>query len=412
MSPAQLRVVRLRRVVAIACLGLIGASWRLWLPPGEFPQIPWWSPLCEVPGGVDSGLLLLLAGGVVAASIGPASVRITRWSLGLTAAASAGLMLLDQHRLQPWAYHLGLCAVILSAAPNATGLRCCRVLVISLYLWSGWSKVDPEFLDRHGQMLLEGVLRSLGQSAAVWSDFQRRWAAALMPVGELLIGAALAWPRTRRWGLGGSIAMHLWLLAALGPWGLGHEPAVLLWNTAFLVQNWLLFARRWEDAASASLPPAARPGGDRLAIGVTAAAAVLPIFNLAGWFDHWPSWSVYSSRPESVQVFVRAEAVARLPESLQRRVAPPWPLTEWRRVGLDQWSFEVLGVPPYPQGRWRLAIAAAMAEQAGLREDQLQVELQRRTRWWGREWETIRLDGRDAVARELESYRVNTRPRR
>lgn len=412
MSPALLTAARLRRVVAAALLLLVGVSWRLWLPPGEFPQIPWWSALCDLPGGVDVGLLVLLMGGCAAAVVAPATAGATRWSLGVAAAALAGLLLLDQHRLQPWAYHLGLCSVILSAAPNAAGLRCCRILVVSLYLWSGWSKVDPEFLDRHGQMLLEGALRALGQSAALWSDLARRWAAALMPAGELLIGTALAWPRLRRWGLGGSIAMHLLLLAALGPWGLGHEPAVLLWNAVFLVQNWLLFARD-QDAVLRETPPLSEhPPGNWVAMGVAVAAAALPILNPVDWFDHWPSWSVYSSRPEAMVVFVRDQAVARLPKSLQRRVAPPLPLAEWRRVGLDQWSFDVLGVPPYPQGRWRLAVAAALADQTGLNDDELRVELQRRTGWWSRQWETILLHGRGAVARELESFRVNTRPRR
>jgi hypothetical protein len=143
---------------------------------------------------------------------------------------------------------------------------------------------------------------------------------------------------------------------------------------------------------------------------VTAAAVVAPALESIGWWDHWPSWSVYSSRPAIVQTYVNESAVDRLPPSLQPFVAPPAPLQSWREVNFDRWSYDRLYVPPYPQERWKLAHAAAVFRAAGLSEE-FKATVQVREGWWSRNRKTIELEGADAVNERLSRFWLNVRPR-
>ena len=97
----------------------------------------------------------------------------------------------------------------------------------------------------------------------------------------------------------GAVGLHAALIAILGPWGLGHSPIVLVWNAAMIVEVLILFG---PDVARAAVR-----WRTRLAPGVTAAfalAGVLPFGERWGWFDTWPSFALYASHAERVDVSV------------------------------------------------------------------------------------------------------------
>ncbi|MFV0445957.1 MAG: hypothetical protein ACK5Q5_20460 [Planctomycetaceae bacterium] len=376
MNGAGRSLSRLQRLVSVTLLALVATSWPLWLARDEFPSIPWFRCLTVIPNVVDA---LLLAGALmltVATLICPDRPRLT----ALQGSLWAMLVALDQHRLQPWMYEFLLLLGILTMTRTPVAIRCSRAIVISIYFWSGLSKIDPGFIIDHGQMLLDGLLRALGLSAAFWTESQRHCAAALMPAGELLIALLLTFRRTRRTGLYATWLMHATLLLTLGPWGLHHEPGVLLWNLFFLLQNSILF-REPPPQTTPTTPDLPSFVNDRLAQTVTALALWLPLLNPLDYWDNWPSWSVYSSHPGIVELSIQDEDVSRLPSSLQPLVDPPQPLTDWRRVRLDQWSFAVRRVPPYPQDRWKLAVARAVIDRAQL-TSRARLSISIRPSWW------------------------------
>ena len=78
----------------------------------------------------------LLVGALLAALF---LVRPSRLQIGtslLIPAAWIVLVLIDQHRLQPWAYEFAIVGVILALTRSSLGLRLLRILVISIYLYS------------------------------------------------------------------------------------------------------------------------------------------------------------------------------------------------------------------------------------------------------------------------------------
>src|SRR5690606_21635833 len=153
-------------------------------------------------------------------------------------------------------------------------------------------------------------------------------------------GVGLLFKPLRRTALILAAVMHATLLACLGPWGMDHQPAVLLWNVGFLGQAVLLWvwstrtahgaiavaepvegvgeeakgdvarsvgqgeadsAQRARVSASDDLDEYSSNGlhqinrsrhwlGQALATSAVTLAIVLPAFEAWGAWDHWPSW--------------------------------------------------------------------------------------------------------------------------
>lgn len=405
---------RLARLTALAGLALFVVTWRLWTPQTVFPQVPFLAAATDVPGIVD----WILFGGILAsltAMLVP-GVRRDAQAGGMTmlgiaapllfAASATVSILLDQHRLQPWAYQFVLIAVVLAWASQAGCVLWLRVLVIGIYVNSALSKFDASFLQSHGQRLVDALLGVFGGAIGGLPQPVREALAFGLPLAELLIAAGLAFPRTRRVAVWTSVAMHAALFLALGPWGLNHKPGVLLWNAFFVAQNLVLFGRQASETLRGHT---VATNAERLAAAVVVFAVTLPFSEPIGGLDHWPAWALYASHPERVAVFVHASRRRKLPQRVRE-------FTEnrprgWCRVDVDRWSLETLDAPVYPQGRFRLAVALALAERCGLndgirviRESSAERATGRRTR------RDIR--GVNALRRETARFWINTTARR
>ena len=242
----------LRRWFALCALALFAATWRLWTPQTVFPQIPYFEVLRSVPGWVDwialTGVVIALVGLLCApGERGASALRVppVRAFALLFIASLLVLVLLDQHRLQVWAYQFAIVAIVLGAFADAacskTACMHLRLLVIGIYFWSAISKLDHAFLHSLGPELLRGTLAAFGIEPGWMRSDVAATLSLTFPLVELAVAGLLAFRPTRRFGLTASIVMHVLLLATLGPWGLDHSWGVLLWNVYFIGQNMLLF---------------------------------------------------------------------------------------------------------------------------------------------------------------------------
>ena len=294
----------------------------------------------------------------------------------------AGSVLLDQPRFQVWAWEFFWLTLFLNLASPRVAIRCCRVFVIGIYVYSAISKFDLAFIETQGPWLLDGLRRAIGLEASTWGAASQTWLWTF-PVVELLVALALCFRRSRRWGIIGSGLMHLSLLIALGPLGWDQKPGVLIWNLFFLVSVPLLFWPRDQRSESydghpcPSLSRRTRMSvvqdqlrtllpGERFCVSAVIALSVWPALDGVGLCDHWPAWAVYSSRPEIVSIQVSEDEISLLPLSLQAHIGPPEPLSSWHPISIDHWSFEQRHCPTYPQARYRLAIARHLEATCGV----------------------------------------------
>ncbi|MCA9115769.1 MAG: hypothetical protein KDA79_11850 [Planctomycetaceae bacterium] len=386
----------LQLLVAAGLFLLIAVTWRLWTPQTAFPRIPLLGPQYLLPAtgewlvlavlllslGCRAVLAVLRLLGTTAepARTVPGSPRLER-ACGLISCLCLVLLVAgDQHRLQAWAWHLGLLSLLIVLQPVPRLFRLSLYLTASIYVWSAWSKMDVTFFQSAGPYLVGGLLKSVGLS---WQDVPaaaRTALCGLLPAAELLTGVGLLWPRTRRLAVAGSCLMHLALLLTLGPWGLGHSAGVLLWNVFFLVQNPLLASglTRLSQAAAeqgTAVPATAdnrhQPAGptavcsttvySTAASSVLAVAVLWPLFEPWGLCDSWLSWNLYSSRSEQVRLFVRSDVRQQLSPAARQVTDEARPGQLWCRLRDDQWSLQTTGAPVLPDSRFRLGVALAIA---------------------------------------------------
>ncbi len=386
---------------------LLAVTYRLWLPQQVFPQVPWLSPLAHLPAWVDAGAVAGLVLGLLRLLLGIGSTRSLRRWMFFTWVALTLLLLGDQQRLQPWAYQWWLLLILLSGAECERGLMWCRWLVISLYVFSGISKLDYVFLHHLGQQLVAASTTPLRFDPTLWPSPWPVISAGCLPVGELLIALGLmigeafgrANPDSRRsWWLGriktvaavGAMAMHLLLMLVLGPAGLAHAWGVVVWNGLFVVLVALLFLEaarplviaQTREPHDRAVPTPATPRWSWISEAVAVVAILLPLGGIWGLVDEWPAWGLYSPRASMVAVLVPATEVRRFPESL-RSLMPENSPEPWVQVPLDRWALQTLQTPLYPAARSQLGVARGVLHACGLADRSQVIVLGLANRWAG-----------------------------
>ena len=235
-------------------------------------------------------------------------------------------------------------------------------------------------------------------------------AAGIFPLGELLIACGLMLPRIQRPAAWLGICLHVVLILILGPIGLKHHLGVLIWNLFFIAQLAILFLAsrgqqslcEWSSFRQASL-------SDKLAVLCVLGLVVAPLAEPLGCIDHWPAWQLYAPRNSRVTMQIFASAVEKLPAELRQHVKPGdgGPLV---RVDLDGWSLTSLSAPIYPQDRFQLGVAAAVARDYALGGAVVVTRQGVANRWTGRRNEVI-LRGSARILEEIDGFRLNAQPR-
>jgi hypothetical protein len=455
----------LLRLVAGSLCVLIGATWPLWLPRGEFPRVPFFGWCAGIPDWLSLTVLVGFGLAALATAICGARFRASRWAAMVWVLALLVLVLADQHRLQPWVYQLVVLEILLTGVSAAESIALARMLVASIYFFSALSKLDRSLFDAGGGQIVDGLVRCFGLAGALGDD--NRILLRGLVVSEMLVAVGLCWRRSRKFAWPASIVMHVLLLAALSPWGAPSKPAVLLWNAYFILQNVILFgvagelpavapaatsppavatgwhwrlARQWSVVGlrewlvrlgamptgfgghvghTKDMPTQSRGHGTQqlepvglvgwLARGLAAFVILFPLTQPFGLCDVWPAWAVYATGPERLRILIGEKDRGRLPESARAHVGSPRFEDGLCLVRIDRWSLDACDAPLYPQNRFRLGVALALADRTGLIES-IVVEIDGPADRFTGKRTTRRLEGRSAIVAELARYWLNGFP--
>ncbi len=354
---------------------LMAATFPLWIPANEFPAVAMFGSFARLPTWVLWLPLIGTIGGSIGVIVRHQTASLFWW---LVAGSLALGFLIDQHRLQPWAYQSAIYAIVFATMNPTMARRTLIPLAASVYIYSAAGKFDYQFLHSVGQEFLNVPLGWLSLTDAFDEDTKVTLAYGF-PTIELFAGVMLLFNKTRRFGGWVVLALHVLLIAILGPWGLNHSHGVLLWNGLLMVQAWYLFVAKnnndprdnrrlyrrlfqrpnWHQGEP-SLP---RRLGRFLARGLVAIAIVAPATERAGWWDHWTSWALYSPHNSRTRVEFHRTAIKKLPPSAQRHFQADQDGDGWQVLEMDRWSLDKLLVPVYPQARYQLALAYELSTQ-------------------------------------------------
>lgn len=414
----------MRSWLALGSLLLVAGSWRLWIPQNAFPRVPLLSVALEWSSGTDeiitwicTSLWVLVTALLILPTLPQSYARIAAI---LYAHLLGVLVVLDQHRLQPWGVHIAVCLLIATTFEGRQLLSWILAFSGSLYIYSALSKFDAQFLHTVGQDFLAGALSILPGSYSGLPEKMRPLLAALFPIGELVCGAGLLWNRTRKAALAMAIGMHATLIAILGPWGLAHSWGVLLWNVVFIGLNLIVwqqlnytiadgkpFKFRWLVEKTAAV----RSRSWQVCVAaLVIALMIVPLGERLGFVDHWLGWALYAPHSSRASIELLSGSAQHQPAVVQKFARTDSSgISAWDRVAVERWSLEELGVPIVPQQRFYVGVARALArstEEFGIKVTLLDTA----SRWSGARKQQV-VTGRSALEQVSQKYWFNTKPR-
>ena len=382
-------------------------TWPLWLKAGGFPKIALVSFASDTPVWIESAVLLVLFCSLSTLPFRPHQNLV---SSSAFVCAAVALIVIDQHRLQPWLWQMIILQLFVISVPKRLLVTYARLLLISIYVFSAISKFDYQFLHTIGQQFSDVTLSNFGVEYSKWDVEARAWTASLFPVAEFIVGLGLLFQQTRKVSTWAAILLHVVLIAILGPWGLGHQAGVLVWNALFIVLVAILFLRQDSGHDTAGDPPAneneevSPRWSTRMATGLI----LLPLLEPFGLLDHWPAWQLYAPRNSRAEMSVLTSAVPKLPAEL-RPYAQSEANSIWQRVDLQRWTVDARKVPIYPQDRFQLGVAAHIATKSDLAGAVRVVQQGPSSRWDGkRKEQTFR--GTEEIIEAAKRFRLNALP--
>lgn len=367
----------------IVCVGLLGGlllSPKLWLSTRDYPLSPVFGflpairyPLDHIIPGVMLVLLALIAGL-------PRPSRL----IAIFVPMAVCYALFDQERWQPWFYQYLLMLVAIGLDRPET----CRLMIACIYFWSGIQKINPGFAHE----TFPWMLGPLGGT----------WLAAMgyvVPVAESAIGIGLVTRRLRSLAVIGAVAMHLFILASIGPLGHRHNVVVWPWNMAMAVLVVMLFRATPEVGARKMV------WGKGMAFQsvVLVLFGVLPALSLVDLWDSYLSFTLYSGNQRNGTIYMSDAVAGRLPDEVQEVVGVYE--SEWKvdTLDLEEWSYAELNVPGYPEVRVFRNVARRICGELG-NPGELVLVVEGRRFWFRRRRMSVytcgMLDSRKAVPRD------------
>jgi hypothetical protein len=341
-----LRTTVLRITVILGLLGGLALSPKLWISSRFYPFTPVWSFLGPFRPPVDYVVLFALVALLLALIVTPRRP--------LFAAVFALLLLLalqDQSRWQPWFYQYVVMLLVIAFAGSErrdAALNACCLIVAATYIWSGLAKLNPSFAT----VIFPAFVEPFASRGVVLAPWLVRALAVVTPALECLVGVGLLIKRLRPAALFLAIAMHVCILMVLGPLGRRFNIVIWPWNLAMIAFLLILFFRRAET-----------PGFRDIVLGrefafhnvVLILFGVLPALSFFHLWDDYLSSALYTGNTNSGVVYLTDDAFEQLPAQIQDHVNEEGP----NRSSLDMndWSFEELSVPSYPQVRIYKSVA-------------------------------------------------------
>lgn len=351
------RVYWLKNVVILGVMAGILLSLPLWAGDSSFPSAPLLPFLPELPvwaNTVALAMLFLFLGGALI------SPRPRPWifsALGVV----VFFVLFDQMRLQPWLYqYMWMLAVlgVYSWRVNQKNnryfiLQTLRIIVASIFFFSGLQKVNPDFITVVFPWIVEPLVSLLPSAQASIESL-----GVLIPFMEMAIGAGLFLPKLRKTAVVFAALMAGSILLLIGPLGHGWNSVVWPWNIVMPLSTVILF---WHTE-DIRLIDVVKIRGFLLHKIVIVVFIFLPILSFYNKWDSYLSWTLYSGNAaKAVIVFDELSAKA-MPENIHKYIEQK---PDGQQLSVLQWSVGELNVPPYPENRVFKAVAANICEKAG-----------------------------------------------
>jgi uncharacterized membrane protein YphA (DoxX/SURF4 family) len=252
-------------------------------------------------------------------------------------------------------------------ADQDAALNICRLIIASIYFYSGLQKLNPTFaahvfphLVGDKQTAATAIIRAL----------------AIFPaIGEATIGLGLLTGKFRNVAVIAAIVMHIFILTKYGPFGYNYNTVVWPWNLAMIAFDVILF---WK--ADFSFADVVWRNPFALQKVVLLLVLIMPCFSFFGWWDSYLSWSLYSGNVDGASIFCSDAVAKQLPGYLQRYITHV--SSNNNLLDVRDWTMGELNIPGYPESRVYRRIGGEVCRLSD-NSPEMAMYIQEKTTWLG-----------------------------
>jgi len=332
----KLRIVfRFILVIIVATLLL---SNKVWITERNFPMIPMFSFIPEIPSPIDYIIYSLLVVLCLIQIIYVDNKRNLQVLVGLFAILFIG----DQMRWQPFnvIYFFTLAGMLLKFSKPQWILPALRLLVVFSFLWTGIQQLNPIFHKYIFPWMSEPVV-SIFPSSVEPFLYKMGY---VFSVVYILVAIGLLIERFRTIAVYFGIGIHVFLFINYGPLGHDYNRVSLTYNVAMAVLTYLLFYKElfhFRDIIKVKSNP--------YAILAIVWFGVFPGLNYVGLFDTMQSFGSNSGKATYAKIYVSETVIEKLPPGMRKSIyRPPG---ERPYIETTYWAMDALKVTPYCEAR-------------------------------------------------------------
>ncbi len=361
-GPAS-RIFWLKIVVVGGLIAGLLLSVKLWADGRFFPLAPVLDNLPIIPPSIETILFVLLIGLLATILVFPKPQKFIFSALAIAAIFA----FFDQMRWQPWFYqYFFMLATIglfswnyFDTEKRQAVLNTSRLIVASIYFFSGLQKVNPDFMGGVFPWMIEPITKLFPVPLQIFPLSL----GVIVPFLEMGIGLGLLSKKYRKHATVLALLMLGFVLFTLGPLGHNWNSVVWPWNVAMALFAVILFWRA-ENFSFRDILWVKNFPFQKIILVLFVVMPALSFFNL---WDSYLSSTLYSGNTNSAQIYINDSVKQKLPTEIQRYVIK----TEANGNVLDffGWSFDELNVPPYPETRVYKDIARSICKYANDKMD-------------------------------------------
>lgn len=247
--------------------------------------------------------------------------------------------LLDQNRWEPWEYQfVFMLAVTLFYRKREHAKTALQLIVVGLYFFSGLGKLNSAFIHDIWNNLL--LYHSFGiRTNNAWV-FRLGY---VLPLAEMALAIMLLFRRWRKVGVLGLAAMHVFILIVFGPMMLNRSAVIWPWNMLMPV---LLFYLYYNTRFKPLRSFFARP----FSIVILLCWCVLPLLHLAGRWDNYLSFTLYSGGTPQLFICTDDPAALQTMAPYMANVRNGYIPCKYP-ISVYNWAANVMQTTPYPEDR-------------------------------------------------------------
>lgn len=331
------RTEYLKSLTLVFLLTGVALSFKLWLSNRYFPLVPVFSFIPFIAAPFDSLLLFVFIISSLLKLFLP-QLKISKWLFWVSISL---LIVTDINRIQPWVYLYILIIGISDLFTNNTDrIRLIKFLLSSVYFYSGWHKLNPEYFNS----VIDWFIQPFYTEKNVFYSILY-FTGSIVPIIEMACALALLSGRFIKMALCLATFIHLLILISTGPLGHSYNSVIWPWNIFMPIALYLAFYTTESENLFNYLKLNFKVNTYKTALVLF--LLITPFLNSFNLFPSYMSWNLFSGNTENAKFYLGEKVNDYFSPAFDEIIKDCYnaPYT----INPKKWALKELNVPPFPE---------------------------------------------------------------